>query len=51
MAIPGIGQVMALRIVEYRELIGSFTYMEQLRDVRGIGETRYQQFAAYLTLN
>ena len=50
MTIPGIGQVMANRIIEYRELIGSFTYMEQLLEVRGIGETRYQQFASYLTL-
>lgn len=51
MTIPGIGEVMAQRIVEYRELVGPFADLEQLMDVRGVGEGRYRQWVVYLTLN
>lgn len=37
-ALPGIGPVMAQRIVEYRTAHGPFRSVEQLQDVSGIGE-------------
>ncbi len=39
--LPGVGPVLAERIVEYRTTNGGFTEVEQLNDVSGIGEVRY----------
>ena len=41
-ALPGIGTVLAERIVAYREEHGAFVYPEELRNVKGIGEKRLQ---------
>lgn len=50
MTIKGIGETYARRIIEFREAIGGFTYMEQLKEVEGIGEGRYNAWTPYLTL-
>ena len=39
--IPGIGSTFARRIVSYRELLGGFYTVEQLAEVYGIDEDRY----------
>ena len=39
-ALPGIGETLADRILEYRRLYGPFTAVEQLLDVEGIGEAK-----------
>ncbi|WP_394613084.1 helix-hairpin-helix domain-containing protein [Lentzea sp. JNUCC 0626] len=39
-ALPGIGPVMAQRIVDHRTRKGPFTAVDQLRDVEGIGESK-----------
>ncbi len=40
-ALPGIGPVLAARIVEYRQRRGGFRSVTELRAVSGIGEKRY----------
>ena len=37
-ALPGIGPALARRIVAYREEHGAFTSVDQLKEVKGIGE-------------
>ncbi len=39
-SIPGVGQVLANRIVSYRDKNGFFTTVEDLLDVAGIGEAK-----------
>jgi len=41
--LPGVGEVLARRIVEYREAHGGFRSVEQLREVTGIGERRFAE--------
>lgn len=44
-ALPGIGPVLAGRIVAYREQHGGFRSVRDLRRVQGIGEKLYQSLA------
>jgi competence protein ComEA len=39
-ALPGVGPVLAQRIVEHRERNGPFSVIEDLLDVPGIGEAK-----------
>ena len=45
--VPGIGPVFANRIVKYRNLLGGFYAVSQLREVYGIDEERYQALAPW----
>ena len=49
-ALPGIGPVLAQRIVEHRERNGPFRSVEQLDDVPGIGPTTYAELAELVTV-
>lgn len=49
--LPRIGQVMAERIIAYREEHGPFTSIEQLGEVSGIGEGTLEQIAPYISLD
>lgn len=42
-ALPGIGQVTAERLVQWRAQHGRFSSVDQLGDVEGIGDTRLQR--------
>lgn len=42
-ALPGIGPVLAQRIVDWREQHGRFASVEQLAEVPGIGERKFEQ--------
>lgn len=44
-ALPGIGPVLAARIVAYRETHGGFRSVRDLRRVQGIGEKLYRSLA------
>lgn len=48
-ALPGIGQTRARAIVAYREEHGPFRYVENLRDVAGIGEGTLEKIMDYIT--
>ncbi|TFV61896.1 competence protein ComEA [Geodermatophilus sp. DF01-2] len=49
-ALPGIGPVLAQRIVEHRERNGPFRTVEQLDDVPGIGPATYAELAELVTV-
>ena len=49
-ALPGIGPKLAARIVEYREKHGSFKKVEDLMNVRGLGEKNFLKLKAQLTI-
>ena len=40
--LPGIGNDLAVRIIEYRKEFGPFDNLAELRDVPGIGERRLE---------
>ncbi|MER6826685.1 ComEA family DNA-binding protein [Streptosporangium sp. NPDC000563] len=41
--LPGVGEVLARRIAEYRDAHGGFRTVEELRDVSGIGDRKYAE--------
>ncbi len=48
--LPGIGPVLAGRIVEYRKLRGRFQSVDELLDVPGIGPKRLEQIRPYVVV-
>ncbi|HEB84049.1 MAG TPA: helix-hairpin-helix domain-containing protein [Bacteroidetes bacterium] len=49
-SLPGIGPVLARRILEFRETNGPFRRSRDLLLVRGIGEKRMARLEPYITL-
>ena len=49
-ALPGIGPVLAQRIVDWRTENGRFASVDQLREVTGIGEAKYQDLQGKVTV-
>jgi len=48
--LPGIGPVLARRIVEYRRANGPFHTLEQLKQVKGIGAKKFEKVRPLLTM-
>ena len=51
MTINGIGETFADRIIAYRDSHGGFQSVEELRNISGIGEKRYNKWSAYFTVS
>lgn len=49
--LPGIGEKTAVKIVEYRNSIKKFTSLNQLLNVTGIGESKFQKIKKYIFID
>lgn len=49
--LPGIGEELARRILEYREANGPFETAEELMEVSGIGEGKFAALEDWITVN
>ncbi len=49
-ALPGVGEKLAARIVEYRQKSGGFKSPQELMNVKGIGEKNFQKLQQYLVV-
>ncbi|MES2328545.1 MAG: helix-hairpin-helix domain-containing protein [Bacteroidota bacterium] len=50
-ALPGIGEVLANRIIKFRERIGGFSSMEQFHKTYGISDSVFQAIGPFLRLD
>ena len=48
--LPGVGEATARKIIEYRELSGGFLTIEQIMEVDGIGEKKYDAMKELITV-
>ncbi len=50
-ALPGIGAVLAQRVIAFRESLGGFRTIEDLREVKGIGAKKFDQLKSLVTVS
>lgn len=48
--LPGVGESMAKKIIEYREKNGKFSNVEDIKKVNGIGESKYNNLKEFITI-
>jgi len=48
--LPGVGPVLAKRMVDYRKSVGRFHAVEDLRGVKGIGKKKLDQLKPFVTV-
>ncbi len=49
-ALPGIGPALGQRIVDYRTEHGPFTKIEDIKQVRGIGDVLFEQIRELISV-
>ncbi len=49
-ALPGIGPVLAKRIVDYRSANGPFKTIQDVKNVKGIGDKTFEKFKDQITI-
>ncbi len=50
-ALPGIGESLAGRIIEYRRVKRGFSSLEELMEVKGIGSKKYERLKGFICLH
>lgn len=48
--LPGIGESLAQRIIDYRNRNGNFTKADDIMNVSGIGEKKFDSIKEYITI-
>ena len=48
--LPGIGPATATKIIEYRKEKGKFNNKEEIKEVSGIGEAKYEKIKEYISI-
>jgi competence protein ComEA len=49
-SLPGVGAVLAQRVIDYRKSIGRFQAVEELREVKGIGLKKFDRIKSLVTV-
>lgn len=50
-SLPGIGPVYAQRIIDYRETKGNFKTIDEIKNVKGIGDSTFEKMKDRITVN
>ncbi|MEK9140847.1 MAG: helix-hairpin-helix domain-containing protein [Nitrospirota bacterium] len=50
-SLPGIGAVLAQRVIAFRESVGRFQKIEDLRAVKGIGAKKFERLRSFVTVS
>lgn len=48
--LPGIGDATAQKIIDYRNENGKFNSIEDIKNVKGIGDSKYEKIKEYITI-